>query len=254
VERFVDALLDPSPDNAFRKDFETFQQTIAYGGMLNSLAQTLLKIASPGTPDFYQGTELWDFSLTDPDNRRPVDFKTRQELLKKLKKQVGTDRMELTGLAEELLRDWKDGRIKLYVIFQALNCRRENRFLFAEGAYLPLTAEGKWNKNVCAFAREKEGRALLAIVPRLLAGLGANPNAPPLGKIWEDTELILPVDLAGDHFYNIFTGETTRVKEREGKKVLPLEAVLAVFPLALLVHFEPSRGYFGKGAQEHEPE
>ncbi len=192
VLHFIDGLLSPSPENAFLKDFETFQKKIAYWGMLNSLSQTLLKITSPGTPDFYQGTELWDFSLADPDNRRHVDFKTRQDLLKKLKKQTGTGRKDLTGLAEELLRDWRDGRIKLYVTFQALNYRRENGSLFAEGLYLPLKVEGKFNKNICAFARQREEKTVLVIVPRLLAGLGLSPEAPPLGKVWEDSRLVMP--------------------------------------------------------------
>ncbi len=237
VLHFIDGLLSSPPDNAFLKDFETFQKDIAYWGMLNSLFQTLLKIASPGIPDFYQGTELWDFSLADPDNRRPVDFKTRQELLKKLKKQVVTGRKDLTGLVEELLRNWKDGRIKLFVIFQALTYRQENRFLFAEGFYLPLKAEGKLNKNICAFARQKEGNTVLVIVPRLLAGLGLSPGAPPLGKVWEDSGLFIPEEIAGNHFHNIFTGETAQVVEREGRRTLPLEKVFAVFPLALLTSF-----------------
>jgi (1->4)-alpha-D-glucan 1-alpha-D-glucosylmutase len=87
-------------------------------GLFNSLSQTLLKITSPGTPDFYQGTELWDFSLADPDNRRPVDFKLRQKMLKALKKKMGTGGIGLTGLAKELLQNWRDGRIKLYLIFK----------------------------------------------------------------------------------------------------------------------------------------
>ena len=237
VLHFIDGLLSFFPDNAFLKDFETFQKTISYWGMLNSLSQTLLKTASPGTPDFYQGTELWDFSLADPDNRRDVDFKTRQDLLKKLKKQTGTGRKDLTGLAGELLRDWRDGRIKLYVTFQALNCRRENGSLFAEGLYLPLKVEGKFNENICAFARQREEKTVLVIVPRLLAGLGLSLEAAPLGKVWEDSRLVMPMEIAGSHFHNIFTGETTQVMEREGKKTLLLEEVFAVFPLALLTSF-----------------
>ncbi|MBI5604376.1 MAG: malto-oligosyltrehalose synthase [Deltaproteobacteria bacterium] len=232
--QFIEALLSPPTNNAFLKDFKPFQEKLAYWGMFNSLSQTLLKIVSPGTPDFYQGTELWDFSLADPDNRRPVDFKIRQDLLKKLKKKVEAARKDLTGLAEELIRDWKDGRIKLYVTFRALNYRRENHLLFAEGIYLPLTAEGKRNRNICAFARQKEDKTALIIVPRLLAGQGLSPEIPPLGKVWEDSQLFIPDEIAGDHFYNIFTGETAQVVEREGRRTLPLEVVFAFFPLALL--------------------
>lgn len=232
--QFIDTLLSPSPDNVFLKDFEALQQRTAYLGMFNSLSQTLLKITSPGTSDFYQGTELWDFSLADPDNRRPVDFKIRQGMLKALKKKMGTNRKGLTGLVKELLRNWRDGRIKLYLIFQSLNFRRKHHQLFAEGAYLPLLSDGNLKNHVCAFARQGGGQIVIAIVPRLLTHLVPGLDALPTGKVWEDSRIILPDEISGAEFQNIFTGETLRVADWEGKRALPLQEVLANFPCALL--------------------
>ncbi len=232
--QFIDTLLSPSPDNAFLKDFEPLQQRMAYSGMFNSLSQTLLKITSPGTPDFYQGTELWDFSLADPDNRRPVDFKIRKEMLKALKKKMGTAGKGLTGLVKELLRNWRDGRIKLYLTFKSLNFRKEHHRLFAEGAYLPLLSDGNLKSHVCAFARQGEGQTVLAIVPRLLIPLVSSLDALPIGKVWEDSRIIIPDEIPGPEFQNIFTGEIVRVAEEEGKRALPLKEVLADFPCALL--------------------
>lgn len=232
--QFIDTLLSPSPDNVFLKDFEALQQRTAYLGMFNSLSQTLLKITSPGTPDFYQGTELWDFSLADPDNRRPVDFKIRQKMLKALKKKMGTGGIGLTGLVKELLQNWRDGRIKLYLIFKSLNFRKEHRQLFADGTYLPLLGDGNLKKHVCAFARQGGAQTVIVIVPRFLTLLVPNPDALPMGKIWEDCRIIMPDEIPGPEFQNIFTGETVRVAEEEGRRALSLKEVLADFPCALL--------------------
>ena len=109
---FVESILDSTKENAFLEDFRPFEKQIAYYGALNSLSQVLLKITSPGLPDFYQGTELWDFSLVDPDNRRPVDFKTRTTLLDELTQH------EVQGqepLIQQVLSSWEDGRGKLYL-------------------------------------------------------------------------------------------------------------------------------------------
>ncbi|MBI4763770.1 MAG: malto-oligosyltrehalose synthase [Deltaproteobacteria bacterium] len=234
LRHFIDSLLSPAPDNVFLNHFKTLQKKIAYWGMFNSLSQTLLKIASPGVPDFYQGTELWDLSLADPDNRRPVDFNIRRELLKTLKKRMMAEPNSLKGLVEELLRNREDGRIKLYVTCQALNYRRRNHLLFAEGTYTPLSGEGKLKKNLCAFARQGEDKTALIVVPRLLAGLGISPETSPLGKIWEDTWIVLPEGITGREFRCIFTGETVSVRAENGKRILNLREVLAIFPVALL--------------------
>jgi (1->4)-alpha-D-glucan 1-alpha-D-glucosylmutase len=233
--KFIDALLSSSAENLFLKDFETFQRKIAYSGMFNSLSQTLLKITCPGIPDFYQGTEIWDFSLVDPDNRRPVDFHLRKEMLKALKQKMTVSESDLPEFATDLVREWPTGLIKLYVTFQALNYRRRNPLLFRDGAYLPMTGDGDLRDRLCAFARKRDGEAVIVVVPRGVTPLIKSPDETPLGKaIWEGSWVMIPEEVTGDAFLNIFTGETLRRIGREGQGALPLDQVLAHFPVAML--------------------
>ncbi len=198
-------------------------------------------------PDFYQGTEFWDFNLVDPDNRRPVDFRRRQGNAclgwsSEGQKDVG-------HLARELLRKWPDERIKMFLIWRALECRRKNIELF-RGEYLPLTAEGQRHDNICAFARVLEDRWLLAIVPRMtLAGWQksippANGSAKgpmlswPLGRWWRETTLQLPA-AAPTRWQHAITGDdldATKPATAGGTTgpSLDLGAILECFPVALL--------------------
>ena len=173
---FVDAVMDRTPQNRFLGEFISLQERISHYGMFNSLSQTLLKITCPGVPDFYQGTELWDFSLVDPDNRRPVDYGIRMEMLEEIK------RMEAEPGRRELVRrltvDKEDGRIKLYLTYRLLNFRRENRGLFEKGEYLPLEARGRLAENVCAFARRNNGKSLIIAAPRFLTKVVPWPGLP----------------------------------------------------------------------------
>ena len=164
-------------------------------GTLNSLAQTLIKITAPGVPDFYQGTELWDLSLVDPDNRRPVDWRRRRRLLAEMQATIAAagDR---AALAQELVKTREDGRVKMYLIREALAFRARRRALFERGDYRPLEVHGAWAEHVCAFARVADGGAALTVIPRLLARRG--PDTLPHGHgYWADTWLELPADLAG---------------------------------------------------------
>ena len=233
--KFVGDAMSPSPYNPFIQDFEPFSEKVSYFGMVNSLSQTLLKIASPGTPDFFQGTEIWDFSLVDPDNRRPIDFDLRRQMLKALKeKRVGYG-SDLPGFARELLREWNDGSIKLYVTLRSLNYRKENARLFMEGTYLPLTGDGDLKEHICAFGRLGEGKAVLVIVPRFLTHLIQDADGKPFGsQVWGDSWIVAPEETPGNNFHNIFTGETVEVMKRNGKKVLTLDQVFANFPVAML--------------------
>lgn len=254
---FARSILEPAGDNRFLEDFMQFQRVIAYYGALGSLAQVLLKIASPGIPDFYQGTELWNFSLVDPDNRRPVDFKKRAALLAALKERDATDPL---ALARELLDRWEDGRIKLYLTYKALHFRRSNRELFAAGEYIPLAATGPREKHVCAFARRLGSTWTLVAVPRLLARLAAAmvrptesilpPVRPPLGEaVWGETSLLLPAE-APDRWRNVFTGEKVAVPAAPvtpaagarppREKTLLLAHLLRHFPVALLAGEPPA--------------
>jgi len=233
LQEFVDAVLDSF---LFLEDFQALRYRVAQYGMYNSLSQTLLKLTAPGVPDIYQGTEVWDFSLVDPDNRRPVDFDRRRQLLSALQAQVRVAGPNLIDLARDLLRSKEDGRIKLYVTHRTLTYRREHADLFRLGAYLPLDAGGPKPRHVCAFARQHEQRTLLVVAPRFLTYLIPDPGALPLGpRVWEDSWLTLPAGGSANHRYrNLFTGESVAAMRQEGRTVLALGEVFANFPLALL--------------------
>jgi (1->4)-alpha-D-glucan 1-alpha-D-glucosylmutase len=216
-------------DEEFRASFDEFHERIAYFGRFNSLAQVLLKLTSPGVPDIYQGTELWDFSLVDPDNRRPVDFERRHALLTEIQEQEQADRL---ALAQALLEDAPSGRIKLYLTYRILDYRRRQEALFRQGRYLPLPAEGDLAEHVCAFARQDETEAVLTIAPRFPVILAHGQKLPPMGDLWEDTRLPLPAGWAGHGLENLLTGEFIEPTVEEGKPFLPLAAALAVWPVA----------------------
>jgi (1->4)-alpha-D-glucan 1-alpha-D-glucosylmutase len=237
VRQFVGRLLDPATNARFLADFRTFQGRISHYGLFNSLAQTLLKIASPGVPDVYQGTEQWDFSLVDPDNRRPVDYDRRRELLVGLKEALdlagdgGGERRR--SLARELVEHKEDGRIKLHVTRQALRCRREHPGLFTTGDYLPAEATGRRRDHVVAFVRCRGNEQALVVVPRLLTALAPGGRAPLGPEVWQDTGLLVPAPVRA--WRNIFTGEELRPAGENGQAALPLAALLAHFPVALLL-------------------
>ncbi|MFQ5830642.1 MAG: malto-oligosyltrehalose synthase, partial [Candidatus Methylomirabilia bacterium] len=233
VQRFIAEILDRSGENAFLEDFLPFQRKIAAWGMYNSLSQTLLKLTAPGVPDLYQGTELWDLSLVDPDNRRPVDYARRRQILADLASAVAEAGSNVAALARELTNTKEDGRIKLYLIHRTLSYRRRQARLFLEGEYAPLGARGAQREHLCSFARRTDTLTVVAVVPRLVARL--NMDGPPLGKeTWGETWLALPKEAPGRRYRNLFTGETVEAVEREGSPALPLEAIFASFPVALL--------------------
>jgi len=230
---FVARILTPDPPNRFFADFTAFRRPIARLGMVNSLAQTLLKIAAPGVPDFYQGTELWDLSLVDPDNRRPVDFAARMAALDELRTRIAAG--DLMGLARDLFQRWTDGRIKLYTIHRALVWRRSMAELFRAGEYVPLGTAGRHAAHVCAFARRHGAAGVVATVPRLTARLTEQGTRWPVGAdVWEDTVVVLPPDLAAEAYHDAFTGGTVRPMPRNGQVVLAVSALLAEFPVALV--------------------
>ncbi|MBI4267313.1 MAG: malto-oligosyltrehalose synthase, partial [Chloroflexi bacterium] len=231
VTRFVTDILEPS--SAFLTDFESLNGPVATCGMYNSLSQVVLKIFSPGVPDIYQGNELWAFNLTDPDNRRPVDFEQRKRLLKELRKELTTSQ-DLARLAETLLTDSHDGRVKLYVAWRSLNYRRDNSALFSAGKYLPLNSAGAKKNHLCAFAWQKGKQQLVIAAPRLVAGLvGKTGKAPTGSEVWGNTYLILPRRPRVHNYRNIFTGEDVNVQE-ESKEVLRLADVFKTLPVAVL--------------------
>jgi (1->4)-alpha-D-glucan 1-alpha-D-glucosylmutase len=235
VGQFVARLLSDRADDPFLNDLRVVQRQVAFFGYFNSLAQVLLKLTCPGVPDLYQGTELWDFSLVDPDNRRPVDYRHRREVLAKLRDRIAEAGPDLTQLAGELLANLSDGRIKLFVVYQALNFRRAHGEVLAHGEYLPLEAAGPQRDHVCAFARSAGDGALLVVVPRLVVRLAGGVERPPLGpEVWGETRLLLPSRLAGRHYRNLFTGEVLAPGSQEGAPNSLLGTILARFPVALL--------------------
>ncbi|MEW6115078.1 MAG: malto-oligosyltrehalose synthase, partial [Thermodesulfobacteriota bacterium] len=200
---FVDAVLDRSVPNEFLEDFLPFQRKIAHYGVLNSLSQVLIKITAPGVPDFYQGSELWDFNLVDPDNRRPVDFRTRHSMLRDI---VQRSRGTLQALIRDLLAAPQDGRIKLFVIHRALQARKRFRETFQQGTYIPLATTGDFRRHLIAFARRADQGWALVIAPRFLCAL-VDEGRYPLGEeIWRDTEVILPTDMPAE-WLNAFTDQ-----------------------------------------------
>jgi (1->4)-alpha-D-glucan 1-alpha-D-glucosylmutase len=209
VKAFISRIIT---DRDFLDDFKPFHRRVAAFGMINSIAQTLLKIAAPGVPDTYQGTELPDFSLVDPDNRRPVDYEKRSKLLESL------DPMSFL-----------DGGMKLHVTVKALNARREQSPLFTQGEYIPLEISGNRSEHVFAFARRHDDRIAMCVVPRLLARLMPAMKLPFAAEVWGETRLTLPKFIPGT-LRNIFTDHTLRATEH-----LPISEVFRSYPAALLL-------------------
>ena len=231
VTRFVERVLEPSPGNVFLEDLRQFQGPIAKAGMYNSIAQLVLKIASPGVPDFYQGNDLWAFDLVDPDNRRPVNYEARRQMLKSLAEQASHDR---AALVERLRENPCDGAIKLYVTSEALRFRRDHRDLFAKGSYTALAADGNRARHVLAFARATANQTLIALAGRFFLQL-CNSHNKPIGDVWGNTTVALTKKIAHTAFRDIFTGQTITAEQREGGLFLPMNKVFSHCPVALLL-------------------
>ena len=212
IKNFIAKILEPGAKNKFIPAFLPLAEQIARLGAINSLSQVILKLTAPGVPDIYQGNEIWDFSLVDPDNRRPVDYKLRREILDSLG-QISPN---------ELLSNWSDGRIKMFVTQRLLNFRREHPQLFLHGSYVSLAVSGTHAESLVAFAREHENKWIVVLVPRLSSRVGF----PPIGELWQDTAVELPT-AAGEHgARNLFTGaelkiESGALKISEAMRELP---------------------------------
>jgi (1->4)-alpha-D-glucan 1-alpha-D-glucosylmutase len=215
VNEFVARVLDPSEKNRFLPAFLPVAEEIARLGAINSLTQLALKLTLPGVPDIYQGNEIWNFSLVDPDNRRPVDYQQRRAMLD-----------SLSGAApEDLLQHWPDGRIKLFLTQRLLRFRRDNAALFGAGTYLPLTVSGPFADSCVAFTREHEGKWIAVIVPRLSSRVGF----PPVGEKWKETAVELPESLSREGARELFSGRDlptngTGLRLSEAMAILPFAA------------------------------
>jgi (1->4)-alpha-D-glucan 1-alpha-D-glucosylmutase len=222
VTRFVNALFD---DAAMVREFTDVTRRIGRPGLWNALARTLVHCTAPGVPDLYQGDELWNFSLVDPDNRRPVDFSERARLLDELETRDG----DRAALAAELAAWPEDDRSKLHVIRVALAARRRHPDLFA-GGYRALGAVGAYARHVVAFARLAGGSLAITVVPRFTLSI-AGGRAPPVGSAWRDTALLLPP--TGDRLVDTVTGQAVSIPADGGP--VAMRTLLAIFPVALLV-------------------
>jgi (1->4)-alpha-D-glucan 1-alpha-D-glucosylmutase len=226
ITKFVDAILAAPADDPFVEEFRRLHRRVVRVGRTNAIAQQFLKIACPGVPDVYQGTEVWDLSLVDPDNRRPVDYALRRRLLEEISAQ------DRGALSAELARG-DDPRLKLFVTHVALEARGEDPELFRDGAYVPLDVVGPRARHVVAFARVRDDRVVIAIAPRLVAALVGDRQA------WHDTWITLPDEVAellpeGARLIDAFTGRSQQTVRREGGAALEVSKVLETFPLALL--------------------
>jgi (1->4)-alpha-D-glucan 1-alpha-D-glucosylmutase len=213
LQRFVQRVLDVTRPNPFIAEFHAFVESLARLGAINSLSQLVLKLTVPGVPDIYQGGELWDFSLVDPDNRQPVDWDTRRGLLH-----------EIAGAsAADVAKHWQDGREKLFVTRRLLDLRRAHQQLFAEGDYQPLEVEGERSGNICAFARNHGGETVVVAVPRLVHYLHQGGCCAD----WGTTEVSLP---PGGAWQDLFTGGRV-----EGRDRVRASELLADFAVCVLV-------------------
>lgn len=230
VTSFIERVLNPSPSNVFMQKLREFQAPIATAGMWNSISQLVLKIASPGVPDFYQGNELWAFDLVDPDNRRPVDYAARQQLLKNLQEQAARNRL---ALVDRLRENPCDGAIKLYTTNEALRFRRDHRELFEQGSYLGLAAGGNRARHIVAFSRATANQTLVAVTGRFFFKL-CNSHSKPIGEIWGNTSVALPKKTKHMSYRDVFTGEGINAEQRDDGVFLPVSQLFSHWPVALL--------------------
>jgi (1->4)-alpha-D-glucan 1-alpha-D-glucosylmutase len=231
VCEFIRLTLTPGPQNSFLQSFQEFTPLTNHFGVVNSLSQTLLKLTVPGVPDVYQGSELWDFSLVDPDNRRPVDYGLRQQLLAQLSASPSEDRLTL---ARQSLEQVETGLLKMLITRSTLQLRQELAPLFQDGqTYQPLQAVGPLADHLIAFGRINAREALITLVPRLPAQLcNLLPGRWPLGEeIWHDTRLLTPADWVHHTWENVLTGE--RYCPMSQDNTLRVGALLKHFPVGL---------------------
>ena len=233
VGEFLSRILSLRSSNVFLQDFIPFQQRIAKYGIYNSLSQVLIKILAPGVPDFYQGTELWDFRLVDPDNRQPVDYLFRQQRLSELQHLQQT--IAPLDLVHRLLQDAESGLIKMYLTTTALHIRKSNPQLFLEGSYLPLEFKGEQAHHACGFMRHNHSHICVVIFPRLLTTLIPDQTISPLGEpIWGQTSMRLPPEFMAHSFRNLLTQEIVTPQNGPSMVGLPVGMLFQHFPFALL--------------------
>ena len=238
---FVERVLRGREAPKFLPAFAPLQQRVARCGMVNSLAQVVLKIASPGVPDFYQGSELWDLTLVDPDNRRPIDFDVRARALEAVDRVLAQPDEERRASIGRLLESWTDGRIKLFVTAAGLRLRAADPHLFLEGDYVPIETETTVPARAIAFARaraaddQSAGRVAIVIAPHLAAHATDAHHPVPVADVWKTSRVLLPTALASRTYRDVFTGAEIRPVRSESSAWIFIGQALQTLPVALLV-------------------
>jgi (1->4)-alpha-D-glucan 1-alpha-D-glucosylmutase len=236
VSAYVERILAGPEAAKFLPALQPLQERVARCGLLNSLSQVVLKIASPGVPDFYQGSELWDLNLVDPDNRRPVDFEARRQALDRVDALLARPEADRTAGIASMLRDWKDGAVKLLVTAAGLRVRAADPALFLEGDYLPLDVESTVDARVVAFARvNAAGSAAIAIAPHLVSRLITPEHPVPLADRWRTSRVHLPKALSGLTYRDVFTGAEIRPVTAGDNAWLFVGQALQHLPVSLLI-------------------
>jgi (1->4)-alpha-D-glucan 1-alpha-D-glucosylmutase len=243
VASFIERALSGDHAGRFLQAFVPFARRVAALGTVNALAQVVLKLVSPGVPDIYQGTETWNLTLVDPDNRQAVDYAARRAALQSLAhlsfvadvdRPVEHPHVAMKEAAAQLLDEWPDGRLKLWVTTAGLRLRRARPGLFRRGEYVAAATEGSSRRHVMACWRTEGAEAVLAIVPRLSTSLRQESGGWPIGSdIWQDTRIAVPPRWSGVAFRDLLTG-TTIVPAAGPDTWIPVGAALSVLPIALL--------------------
>jgi (1->4)-alpha-D-glucan 1-alpha-D-glucosylmutase len=233
TEQFIHALLSDSKDNSFLHDFMLFQRKVAFFGLFNSLTQVALKLTAPGVPDLYQGTELWDYNMVDPDNRRPVDYQRRRMMLAEMRRKLGEEGVEPAILIKGLLQNHQNGQIKMYLVWKILQMRRRNRSLFERGAYLPIEVVGAKREHLCAFARRSADGSVVTLAARLVSTLSQGAQRGALDPdIWQDTTLVLPGEKPETKYRDVLTEQV--IASRPNDSCLAVRDILGLLPVAVL--------------------
>ena len=231
VQQFIKKILDPELSKPFLTEFKDFVGRVSSLGMLNSLSQALIKFTSPGIPDIYQGNEIWDFSLVDPDNRKPVDYTGRKEMLNSLKQKVDNNPL---GVLENCLSSPEDGRIKMLITMHSLKLRHKMPDLFAKGGYLPINVQGEKQNHVIAYGRILNDKGIVVISGRFFSFLMRDLQNALEQEIWGNTHIVLPPEMAKLKFRNVYTGAVVVPKKINEDKVISLEQTMKPLPIVLL--------------------
>ncbi|HLH09735.1 MAG TPA: malto-oligosyltrehalose synthase [Terriglobales bacterium] len=228
VESFIKKVLSPHSRGRFFWDsIQRFLPRVMYFGALNSLSQLVLKLTVPGVPDVYRGCELWDFSLVDPDNRRPGDYDLRRQMMSDLRVAEGSS--SIPQFCGELLEQWKDGRVKMWTAMRILRFRRDSPELFQQGTYDPLSTGDERDQHVVAFVRRRQEQEVVVVVPRFIYTLmKGDPRAPIGEQVWRESAIA--IGEKKQHWKNVLTGELVQARD---SKLLCRE-VFASFPVAVL--------------------